>query len=164
MQRAEVIRYEDLPLLIEAIFSNGEVEVYESYSDMEQELIQISGEEEFIKYVEGKIKSGFDQLSFSLYYPETKGFFEIVKIDLNPRYCNGKTYRYKVSGWGLIQLFIDFRKSNLNIKCRIAVNSEERAKHWESTSPELLSHELWDWKIIESKTRKLIYRLKKLRQ
>jgi hypothetical protein len=48
-----------------------------------------------------------------------------------------------------------------DIACRIAVNTEKRAQNWANTFIELKSPSLWNWKVVESQTRKLIRELKK---
>lgn len=163
MQRAELIKIEDISQMINAIFSIGNVNVYESYSDMEKDLKQFSSAIELKDYIQEAVKYDKSLLNFALYYIESKGFYEIVKIALNSKYCEGKMWRYRVDGWGLIYFHIDLRKSGSEIECRFTVNTEKRAKNWESTCPALRSPNLWDWKVVESKARKLNYELKKIR-
>ncbi len=161
MQRAESVKFEDISQIINIIFSIGNVKVYEFYSEMEKDLMQFGNANELKSYVQEAVNNDNKLLNFALYYLESNGFYEIVKIDLDPKYCEGKTWRYRVDGWGLIHFQIDLRKSDSDIECRFTVNSQKRAKNWESTCTKLKSPDLWDWKIVESKARKLIYELKK---
>ncbi|WP_298330489.1 hypothetical protein [uncultured Dokdonia sp.] len=159
MQRTEFIDKNQLFGLIEYILSDSKIEFYESYSEMEKEIVQISKYSEFLKYFENSISENKKQLKFGIYYPEAKGKFYIDKIKLNPKYCNGKTYRYNTNGWGVIYVHLDLQKSK--IECRVSVNSKTRAQNWTSTNPEFGNPELWEWKIVENNARKIITRLKK---
>ena len=75
------------------------------------------------------------------------------KTKLVPEKCNGAKIRYSVEGWGLIQFQLWLKESGLF--CDINSNSEKRALKWESTSPELLSPNLWNWKEVQSQCRRL---------
>ncbi|MBD1362299.1 hypothetical protein IDJ77_00630 [Mucilaginibacter sp. ZT4R22] len=59
------------------------------------------------------IRSRFDlknetpsAIHFQLWSPQFKGEPIFRKIELNPKYCNGLTYRFATEGWGLIQLYL----------------------------------------------------------
>ena len=162
MQRTELISVADVEQILETIFKIGEATVFESYSEMEKDLILFRNIQEINHYLRKRLASDPGIVIFCVYYPETRGYYKISKIMLNPKYCDGKTFRYKMMGWGLIQVELDYRKSESTVGCRISVNSEQRAKNWESTCPELKSPTLWDWKAVNSKAGKLIYQLKKL--
>lgn len=160
MQRTEIINRNRLFNLIEFIFSDEKVELYESYSKMEEELIQISDFNQFETYLYKGIEEGQKKYSLAIYYLECKGLTRKSKIELNPKYCDGKTFRYRIDGWGLIFMNLNFKNEDKEIECNISVNSKTRAKNWESINPEFGNPELWDWKFVESKTRKIINKLK----
>tara|TARA_R110002050_G_scaffold299550_2_gene465519 strand:+ start:31 stop:558 length:528 start_codon:yes stop_codon:yes gene_type:complete len=162
MQRREFINKNQLFELIEYILSDSKTEFYESYSEKEKEIVRIKTYSEFLKYFENSISENKKHLGFGIYYPEAKGKFYINKIKLNPKYCNGKTYRYNTNGWGVIYVHLDLQKNENEIECRVSVNSKTRAQNWTSTNPEFGNPELWEWKIVESNARKIINRLKKL--
>lgn len=160
MQRTEIITKKELFELVEFILSDSKVEFYESYSEMEKELVRIKNHSEFKDYFAHSKSENKKQLGFGVYYPESKGKFSISKIKLNPKYCNGKTYRNRIDGWGIIFVHLDLINEENEIECRISVNSKKRAENWKSTNPEFGNPELWEWKIIETNARKLIKRLK----
>ncbi len=89
------------------------------------------------------------------------GKFFISKIKLNPTYCDGKTFRYRLDGWAIIYVQLDVQKGENFIKCNVSVNSKKRAENWKTTIPELGNPALWEWKNVESRARKIIYQLKK---
>ncbi|MDV7141015.1 hypothetical protein R3X28_19185 [Maribacter sp. TH_r10] len=161
MQRTEIINKTKLFELIEFILSDSKTEFYESYSEMEKELIRIKDLTEFKDYFQKGISEGKTQFGFGIYNPETKGKFSISKMKLNPKYCNGKTFRYRIDGWAIIFIHLDLQNDKNNIECNVSVNSKTRAENWKSTNPEFGNPELWEWKIIESNARKIISRLKK---
>ena len=161
MQRTEFIDKNELFELIEFILSDSKNELYESYSEMEKEIVRINTLTEFQYYFRNRITDGKKQFGFGIYHPESKGKLTITKLKLDPKYCNGKTYRNRIDGWGIIFVNLNLLNVENEIDCRISVNSKKRAENWKSTNPEFGNPELWDWKIIESNARKLISRLKK---
>ena len=161
MQRTEIIDKNKLNELIEFILSDSKTEIYESYSEMEKELININNYSEFDDYFQRSISENTKHLGFAIYYPETKGKFSTTKLKLDSKYCKGKTYRYRIDGWGLIFIHLNLLNPENEIECRISVNTKKRAENWKTTNPEFGNPELWDWKVIESKARKIINRLKK---
>lgn len=98
--------------------------------------------------------------SFSCWYPTTKGHAHIEKILLDPTQCDGHDFRYNVGGWGIISFQFNFKNSP-DIECRITVNSEERTTTWEAQYPQYKSASLWDWKMVEKHTRRIIRKIKK---
>ncbi|MDK2772382.1 MAG: hypothetical protein KYX68_09180 [Flavobacterium sp.] len=162
MQRTEIINKEKLIELIDFILSDSKTELYESYSEMESELVRISNFSEFENYFEHSTSEKKKQLGFGIYNPESKGTLSITKLKLDPKYCNGKTYRNRIDGWGIIYLHLNLLSTENEIECRISVNSKKRAENWKSTNPEFGNPELWEWKNVENRARKIINRLKKL--
>ena len=82
------------------------------------------------------------------------------RFDLIPEKCNGARWREKTEGWGLVSLQLTYEGDGM-VKCRIAANSEKRAKAWEETSQEWLGPALaWNWPVVEKHCRRLIRRLR----
>ena len=129
MQRTEIINKEKLFELIEFILSDSKTELYESYSEMENELVRISNFSEFKDYFEHSTTEKKRQLGFGIYNPESKGKFTITKLKLDPKYCNGKTYRNRIDGWGIIYVHLNLLNTENEIECRISVNSRKRAEN-----------------------------------
>ena len=161
MQRTETIDKNQLFELIEYILSDSKTEFYESYSEMEKEIIRINNLSEFQDHFDNGIANGKVHFGFGIYNPESKGKFFTSKIKLNPKYCNGKTFRYQIVGWAIIFIHLDLKNAENQIECKVSVNSKKRAENWKSTNPEFGNPELWEWKNVESRARKIINRLKK---
>ncbi|WP_010519152.1 hypothetical protein [Croceivirga radicis] len=162
MQRTETIDKNQLFELIEYILSDSKIQFYESYSEMEKEIILINNLSDFRDYFDLGIANGKVHFGFGIYNPESKGKFFTSKIKLNPKYCNGKTFRYRIDGWAIIFIQLDLKNGENQIECNVSVNSKKRAENWKSTNPEFGNPELWEWKHVESRARKIINRLKKL--
>lgn len=164
MQRKELIDKKQLFELIEYIFSDAKNEFYESYSEMGKELVRIHTLSEFKEYFENGIANRKVHFGFGMYNPESKGRFFTSKIKLNPKKCNGNTFRYRIDGWAITFIQLDIQNGEHQIECDVSLNSKKRAENWRSTNPEFGNPELWDWKIVESNARKIINRLKKAAQ
>ena len=147
------VKVENLRNLVETIFLDGEVTVYEAYSIPDKELRVFVSPEEVMAYI-SEVESSKDDLAYlSIHYANAGGFVRKKKVDLNPEKCKGAKVRYSVEGWGLIQFQLWNKASGLT--CDIAVNSEKRANAWEATNPELKSPSLWNWKEVQKHNRKL---------
>ena len=164
MQRTEIIDKNQLFELIEHILSDSKTELYKSYSEMEKELVRINNYSEFKDYFHHSISENKKQFGFGIYLPESKGKFSITKLKLDPKYCEGKTYRNRIDGWGIIFVHLNLLNNEKEIECRISVNSKKRTENWKNTNPEFGNPELWEWKIIESNARKIIKQLKNYTQ
>ncbi len=154
MQRAENIEISKIAEIVGSIFQEPAI-VYEHYSEYESELKSYDGKESLLFAISEAVKNNAHSANFAIYYPESKGFFVKEKKSLNPEKCNGATYRYIASGWGLVHFQIDLRNKPI-AGVRIAVNTSTRAEAWSPTYPELQQPSLWDWKFIEKQTRRII--------
>lgn len=161
MQRTEIIDKNELFELIEYILSDSKTEFYESYSEMEKDIVRIDCLADFQNYFHNGIANGKVHFGFGIYDPQWKGKFFTSKIELNPKYCNGKAFRYRIEGWAIIFIHLDLTNGENHIECRVSVNSKKRAENWKSTNPELGNPELWEWKDVDSRARRIINRLKK---
>lgn len=153
MRTGTPIKAEHLKELIDSIFSDGEVCVYEAYSKPDKELRTFGSSEEILEYIE-ELKSNSDNLAYlSLHYLNSGGFVRNKEINLIPEKCNGALKRYSAEGWGLIQFQLWLNDNGCT--CDIGVNSEKRAHAWEHTYPELRSPSLWNWKVVQKQNRRL---------
>lgn len=162
MQRTELIDKNELFELLEYILSDSKNGLYESYSAIETEIIKLETFPELKEYLGDRMTEGKTQFGFGVYNPEFKGKLLISKINLNPKYNNGKTYRYRIEGWGIIFIHLEFKNGDDHVECRVSVNTKKRAENWATTNPEFGNPEEWDWKSVENAAGKIVYRLKKL--
>ena len=161
MQKTEIIDKSQLLDVMGFVLSDSEIELYESYSAMEENLIRIKSSSDFQKYLAERIKNGTLNFGFGIYHPEFGGKILISRIELNPDKCNGKRFRYRLDGWAIIFVQLDLRNGEHEIECRISVNTKKRAEAWHTTNSELGAPELWNWKKVESIARRIIKKIKK---
>lgn len=160
MQSTEILTQNQVIELVEFILLDSKNELFESYSEMEREIVRFKNSKEFEDYFRQKIANSVRNLTIGLYNSDSKGKFYISKIELNPKYCNGKTYRYRIDGWAIIFLDLKILTNSNAIECRVSVNTKKRAENWFDTKTELGNPELWDWKKVENITRKIIKKAK----
>jgi len=159
MQRTEKIHLSKVEDIFDSIFTENVI-VYQSDSAFETELLKFETKDQLNDDLISAIENGAFSSNYAIYYPEAKGCFYNQKVVLNPEKCDGATFRYTASGWGVIHIQISLR-NNPEIEVRIAVNSAKRASNWSETYSELKDPDLWDWKFVEKQARRLIRVLKK---
>jgi hypothetical protein len=161
MQGNALITKESLFELVEFIFESGGVTVFQAYSHFDEALREFKVASELICDMEAEMENSQKLLFYTLHYSDAMGSVSKRKIYLNPRSADGHTWRWKVEGWGLIDLQAG-SKQIPKIDCRIAVNSQKRAERWAEGILELGDPNGWDWKIVEKYAGRLIRRMKKL--
>ncbi len=162
MQREEKIPISSLATIVAAVY-DGAPRVFEAYSRYECDIRDFPSKESLEKLIADEFgnRNRYKYVYCFLLYPGTNGFVRKRRVELDPKHCNGATYRYAMEGWGLIHFQLDLTDRE-NISCRVAVNSEKRANNWSETYPELGSPSLWDWSVIEKHSRRLIRVLRKI--
>jgi hypothetical protein len=158
MQQVQEIEISKMNDIVNSIFQVPAI-AYEDYSDLDSDLKKYDSKESLLKAIDEANTRNAHSANFAIYYPEAKGHFFKEKKSVNPEKCNGASYRYIASGWGLVHLQIDLRKKPI-VKVRVAVNTATRAETWSATSPEFKDPSLWDWKYVEKQTRRIIRVLK----
>ena len=142
--------------VLDFIFKETDLQVYDLGSPYGQEICQYKTIEE--------ISSKFDldnsdkfACTFQLWTPRHKGKPIFRKVDLDPKRCNGHTFRYSTDGWGLIQLYFGGLKNNELNQSHIGHFNEKGALKWEETNKVNGLVSLWDWTEIQKTSRKLKY-------
>lgn len=160
MQATATLTREGFTELAEFVFDSSEPVVFQAYSAYSQPLSRFTTRSEFIADIESEFARGQKLLNYELRYPDTKGHVAERKIALNPKSCEGHTWRFTVEGWGLIQLQAVLKDAK--IECRVAVNSQKRAEKWSATYPEFRDPGMWDWKAVQQHAGRIIRRMKKI--
>jgi hypothetical protein len=81
---------------------------------------------------------------------------EFTKIDLNPLRCEGYTFRFRTSGWGLIQLYFGGQQNGVLANSHIGHFNEKVALVKEATGVSAASRVAqWSWMEINATSRKL---------
>ena len=144
--------------VLEFIFKETDLHIYDLGSPYGQEISEYKSVDE--------ISSKFDLVSgdefaitFQLWSPAHKGKPIFRKIDLDPKRCNGHTFRYSTDGWGLIQLYFGGLKGNEISHSHIGHYSEKGALKWQDTNSFNGPVNAWDWTAIQSTSGKLKYHI-----
>ena len=90
--------------IIEFIFNNTDLQVFDLGSTYEQEIRQYKSVDE-VSATHDLINGDKFAVTFQLWTPRHEGEPVFRKIDLDPKRCNGHSFRYSTDGWGMIQLY-----------------------------------------------------------
>ena len=161
MQSTATLSREGFTELAEFVFESGAPVVFHAYSGFGQPLRSFRSPSGLIADIEAAFATGQKSVHFALHYPETKGHVVERKISLDPKKCDGHTWRYTVEGWGLIRIQGDLRGAPA-IECHVAVNSQKRAEALAGTYPDSPDPRLLDWKVIQHHARRIIRKMKKI--
>ena len=157
MTLATVITANDFNALVDSAFQAETPLVASSESVPGQSLEQFASAADIKTKAAQCIRDGVENYAFGLWYPSMKGLVLEREVPLNPP-RDGETFRYSLSGWGIIrlQLYVTPPKT---VQCRVAVNSESRAKSREQRYPEQGPVSDWDWRVVETYALRLSRRL-----
>jgi hypothetical protein len=146
----------DFDLVLNHVFDSGDFLVYEAYSPYEQQLLQFRTVDEVRdRYPSmGRCTGSGPSVLLQLLVPDS-GSLVFEHITLDPRRCSGATFRYRASGWGLVQLQLGGMGPKGLVRSHTNHNSLARALKWEGTYREILGPAAaWDWSKIESTSRR----------
>ena len=140
--------------LLDFIFNETDLHVFDSSSPYGQNISQYKSAKE--------VSARFDlvngdkfAVTFQLWTPRHKGEPAFRKIDLEPKRCNGHTFRYSTDGWGMIQLNFGGVKNNILSLSHIGHFSEKDAAKWQGTNKFSGDIDNWDWKEVQATSKKL---------
>lgn len=157
MTIATLISFSDLAALVEGAFQPEIPLVTASESELGEPLQHFTSPEEILDKALYCAKAGIHNYTFGLWYPSTKGQVIERQIALDPP-REGKSFRYSLSGWGIIRLHLYFTPPN-TLQCRVVVNSEARAQSRQSRYPEMGASSEWDWRVVDTYAFRLSRRL-----
>lgn len=144
--------------VFDLIFNYTELQVFDLGSPYGQEINQYKSTAEIANRFD--LENGRDSATtLNLWAPNFDGSILFRKVELDPKRCNGYTYRYRSEGWGLIQLYLGGITDNILFHSHIGHFNEKGALKWENTDDEKGKVNLWNWKAIEQTSRKLKYQI-----
>ena len=144
--------------ILEYIFSDTDLKVYDSYSAYGQELFEYKSANEIATKFDLDNGNQF-AVCFQLWSPRHKGNVLIRKISLDPKSCNGHTFRYSTTGWGLIQLYFGGKLNNLLNPSHIGHFNEKGALGRMTYNNINGNAADWDWNELLITSRKLKYHI-----
>ena len=155
---------EDRRQVLDYVFADGACRVFELYSPFDAELAEFKA----VADVEARYAirdwtvPDSQGLLLQLLPHDAAGELVIDRVELNPRKCNGATFRYSCKGWGLVQLYLESVHRGVLRPSHTNHNSPKRAKAWSSTYPELGAPEAWNWDEVVAFSRRLNRQIDKL--
>lgn len=140
--------------LLDFIFSETDLKIYDHTSPYGQHISEYNSTNEIAAKFD--LENGRQSsVSFQLWSEQFGGNLLFRKVALDPKYCNGYTFRYSTEGWGLIQLFFGGQNDNLLFNSHIGHFTKIKALKWEDTNQLKGRVDIWNWKEIEGASRKL---------
>lgn len=140
--------------VLEFIFNETDLQIFDLSSSYGQEICQYKSIEEISTKFDMNNGNQF-AMTFKMWSPSFKGEITFRKVDLNPKSCNGHTFRYATEGWGLINLYFGGQQNGILSNSNIGHFSQKGASKWEDINTANAGVDNWDWKEIEQVSRKL---------
>jgi hypothetical protein len=154
---------EDLRRVLDFVFEHSACRVFEHYSPCDSPLAEFRSTAEVeARYPLGVCAGRAPSVLLQL-LPESAGELVVERASLNPEKCNGATFRYIASGWGLIQLQLGGASPWGIVVSHTNHNSEKRALAWEPTYADILGPaSSWRWASVESSSRRINAHIRKV--
>lgn len=150
---AEPITAAAIEAIAAAVFAPPDPFVVEAYSEPDHEPVRFATQRHLVAYISAQASQPRGLAYVFVVYPDMVGLPVRETIHLDPKHYPGHRLRYTWQGWGLISVQIygaeQARRSS------ISANSAARAKAWASTYPGWSAPDQWNWKAVESHTRRL---------
>jgi hypothetical protein len=144
--------------LLDFIFTETDLKIYDLASPYGQEISMYNSTNEIATKFD--LENGRQSsVTFQLWTERFGGDLLFRKVDLEPKYCNGYTFRYSTEGWGLIQLYFGGLKDSVLFHSHIGHYNEKGALKWEENNHFKGRVDKWNWKEIEQVSRKIKYQI-----
>ena len=134
--------------LIVSVFESGSPEVYVENMASGDDAKAFASARELNAYIDETIKAHEPVLGFSIWYPETRGYVEKIKVRLDAKKEKGLAFRHSIKGWGIILLRLDFEHPPL-IGCCVSCSSKKKVEVWLGSHRNLKDPNLWNWRAVE---------------
>jgi hypothetical protein len=123
----------DQKTVVDFLFSSTDVRVFESYSEPGQNLREFHSTEELIAaFPLGSDKYGNGvAVLLQLWSPSVMKELVITKFGLDPTACDGHTFRYRIDGGALIQLYFGGVHEHVITLSHFGHQSQIRAQKWD---------------------------------
>jgi hypothetical protein len=123
----------DLRAVLDFIFTSTDARVFESYSEYGADLREFRSTEELAAIFplgRDPHENGHAVL-LQLWSPSVMRDLTTTRIALNPSACEGHTYRYRIDGGGLMQLYLGGVCERVVTKSHFGHQSHVRAQKWD---------------------------------
>ncbi len=121
--------------LLDFLFLSTDVRVFESYSQFGSELREFKRCDD----VAGAYPLGVDPTGsgyatlLQLWSPSVMNHLGIERVNLDPSVCDGHTFRHRIEGAGLMQLYFGGVYENVITMSHFGHQSQTRAENWGSS-------------------------------
>ena len=122
----------DLEQLFAFLFAETDFQVFESYSEFGQPIRRFASFEDLCATFDvGHDKHGNGTAALlQLWSPSVMPKQQIERINLDPNKCDGFTFRFRISGVGLVQLYLGGIHDRVITKSHYGHFSERGAARW----------------------------------
>ena len=150
----------DVVPIVEAALEIEGCRVFEAYSAPEASLTEFRSAEDLKEFLVAAAEGEtFQPSSHLAVWPSASNAeVSIETYALDPKACQGKTWRQRVSGWGVVFLHSPgLQKGTLGCST-LGVNSRARALGWEGIyHGQMGPVAAWDWRLVAKAHRRLSY-------
>ena len=146
----------DQRAVVDFLFSSTDVRVFESYSEYGAELREFRSTEELA----GAFSLGTDPhgngsaVLLQLWSPSVMRDLTITRFALDPARCDGHTFRYRIDGGGLMQLYLGGVCDRVVTMSHFGHQSQIRAQAWEVDDGV-------NWEALETLANRIQYHVRK---
>lgn len=141
--------------LLDYLFTETDLRLYDLYSAFGEEVCEYGNAKEVVQKFDLDTGGSF-ATTFQLWSPRFGAMPEFIRIDLNPLKCEGYTFRFRTSGWGLIQLYFGGQQNGVLANSHIGHFNEKGALVKEAAGVSATSRVAqWNWMEITATSRKL---------
>ncbi|MBS1522362.1 MAG: hypothetical protein JST50_15285 [Bacteroidetes bacterium] len=147
--------------ILKFIFAETDLRIFDLSSEYGQKVSEYNSLEEITNKFD-LVNGDKFACTFHLWSSLFDGEVIFNRVDLNPKSCNGHTFRYDTNGWGLIQLFFGGLRNNLLYNSHIGHFNKAGAFAREGIPKFMGRADQWNWKEIEKASRKLKSQIQKL--
>ena len=150
----------DVIPIVEAAFEIEGCRVFEAYSAPESNLNEFCSAESLNEFLNAEAQDAAFKPSchLAVWPSAANSKVPIETFALDPKACRGKTWRQRLTGWGVIFLLSSgVQKGTLGCSS-LGVNSEARALGWEATYHSQMGPvAAWNWRLVAKTHRRLSY-------
>ena len=146
----------DKKSILDFIFKETNLRVFELYSEYGQEITEYKNTQKIISTFKLDTENHLPT-TFNLWSDDFRGEILFRRIELDPKSCDGHTFRFATNGWGLIQLYLEELKTDTLKYSHLGHFNQKGALGREGINNFMGKADLWNWKIIEQASRKLKY-------
>lgn len=122
----------DQKALLDFLYSETDVRVFESYSKPDAELGEFRSTKELIaSFPIGQDQQGNgNAVLLQLWSPSVMKRLNIERLSLDPTLCDGHTFRHRIDGGGLMQLYFGGVFGSVITMSHFGCQCETRARKW----------------------------------